>query len=154
MTSLQEYWSVLRLFNFITFRAAGAAVSAILVAFIVGPGVILRLRAMRIRQVVREGTPDTHAGKSSTPTMGGILILFAVAVSTLLWANLLNPYVWVALGVTVAFGAVGFADDYLKVRRRRNLGLTARTKFGLQVLAGEHQHQVLEPCLVDRLPVP
>lgn len=140
MTSLQEYWSVLRLFNFITFRAAGAAVSAILVAFLVGPGVILRLRRMRIRQVVREGTPDTHAGKSATPTMGGIIILIAAIVPTLLWMRLDSIYVWVALFTMAYMGAIGFWDDYLKLKQKRegklNVGLIERHKLLGQVSLG------------------
>ena len=119
MTSLQEHWSVLRLFNFITFRAAGAAVSAILVAFLVGPGVIRRLRVMRVRQVVREGTPDSHAGKSTTPTMGGIIILIAAIVPTLLWMRLDSIYVWLALFTMNYMCAIGFWDEYLKRTQKR-----------------------------------
>jgi phospho-N-acetylmuramoyl-pentapeptide-transferase len=140
MGSLQGYWGVLRLFNFITFRAAGAAVTAILVAFVVGPGVIRRLRAMRVRQVIRAGTPDSHASKSNTPTMGGIIILIATIVPTLLWMRLDSGYVWVALFVTAWMGALGFLDDYLKLRQRRegkvNVGLVERYKLFGQLTLG------------------
>ncbi|HUF30316.1 MAG TPA: phospho-N-acetylmuramoyl-pentapeptide-transferase, partial [Gemmatimonadaceae bacterium] len=140
MAELQDQWSVLRLFNFITFRAAGAAVSAILVAFMVGPFVIRRLRAMRISQVVREGTPDTHAGKSATPTMGGIIILIAAIVPTLLWMRLNSIYVWVALFTMAYMGAIGFWDDYLKLKQQRegkvNVGLVERHKLLGQVSLG------------------
>jgi phospho-N-acetylmuramoyl-pentapeptide-transferase len=140
MSSLQEYWGALRLFNFITFRAAGAAVSAILVAFLVGPGVILRLRALRVRQVVREGTPDSHAGKGTTPTMGGIIILIATIIPTLLWMRLDSIYVWVALFTMTYMGAIGFWDDYLKLKQKRegkvNTGLVERHKLLGQVSLG------------------
>lgn len=135
LVPLADRFAALNVFRYLTFRGAGAIVTALLLALALGPWFIRTLRKLSVGQNIREVGPATHHIKAGTPTMGGILILFAVAVSTLLWANLLNPYVWVALGVTVAFGAVGFTDDYLKVRRRRNLGLTARTKFGLQVLA-------------------
>jgi phospho-N-acetylmuramoyl-pentapeptide-transferase len=140
MTSLTEYWSVLRVFNYITFRAAGAAVSALLVAFIVGPGVVRRLRAMRVRQVIREGTPESHEGKKYTPTMGGIIILISTIVPTLLWVRLTNRYVWVALVVMAWMGAIGFLDDYLKLKQKRegreNVGLVERYKLAGQLTIG------------------
>ena len=132
---LADRVAVFNVFRYLTFRGAGAIVTALLLSLALGPWFIRTLRRLSVGQNIREVGPETHHIKAGTPTMGGILILFAVIAATLLWANLLNPYVWVALGVSVAFGAVGFADDYLKVRRRRNLGLTARTKIGLQVLA-------------------
>jgi phospho-N-acetylmuramoyl-pentapeptide-transferase len=140
MTALTEYWSVLRVFNYITFRAAGAAVSALLLAFIVGPSIVVRLRAMRVRQVVREGTPDSHAGKGTTPTMGGIIILITALVPTLLWARLTNRYVWIAVIVTGWMGAIGFLDDYLKLKQKRegkkNEGLVERYKLAGQLTLG------------------
>jgi len=132
---LADRIAAFNVFRYLTFRGAGAIVTALLVALALGPWFIRTLRRLSVGQNIREVGPAQHHIKAGTPTMGGLLVLLAVAVSTLLWANLLNPYVWVALGVTVAFGAVGFADDYLKVRRRHNLGLTARTKFTLQILA-------------------
>ncbi len=132
---LADDFALFNVFRYLTFRGAGAIVTALLLALVLGPWFIRTLRRLSVGQSIREVGPASHQIKAGTPTMGGVLILFSVAVSTLLWANLANPYVWVALGVTVAFAAVGFADDFLKVRRRKNLGLTARAKFALQVLA-------------------
>jgi phospho-N-acetylmuramoyl-pentapeptide-transferase len=130
----------LRLVTYISFRAAAAAVTALLVAFIVGPGIIRRLRAMSLHQVVREGTPDTHKLKSATPTMGGLIILAAVAAATLLWGRLDNSYVLLALLVTLWMGGIGFLDDYLKLRQKRegkkNEGLVERYKLAGQISIG------------------
>jgi phospho-N-acetylmuramoyl-pentapeptide-transferase len=130
---LHEQFVLFNVFRYITFRTAGAVVTAILLALILGPRFIATLRRLSVGQNIREVGPQSHQVKAGTPTMGGVLILFTLVVPTLLWANLTNPYVWIAIGVTVAFGAIGFVDDYLKVRRRRNLGLSARAKFLLQV---------------------
>ena len=130
----------LRLINYISFRAAGAAVTSLLVAFIVGPLVLARLRSMAVHQVVREGTPDTHAGKGTTPTMGGIIILIACIIPTLLWARLDNRYVVLVLIVTAWMGAIGFLDDYLKLKQKRegvrNDGLVERYKLIGQLSIG------------------
>ena len=99
---LREYESAFNIFRYISFRAAGAAVTALLLSFIVGPRILRRLRAMQIHQVVRDGTPDTHAAKGTTPTMGGLIILVAIAGATLLWMRLDSRYVWLALAVTLA----------------------------------------------------
>ncbi|MDQ4080126.1 MAG: phospho-N-acetylmuramoyl-pentapeptide-transferase [Gemmatimonadota bacterium] len=140
LTPLTEYWGALRLFNYITFRAAGAVVTAIVLAFLVGPAIIRRLRAMQIHQVIREGTPDSHQEKSSTPTMGGLIILIATIVATLLWARLTNRYVWLALFVTAWMGGIGFLDDYLKLKQKRegrkNEGLVERYKLVGQLTLG------------------
>ena len=137
---LSQHVGVFRVFNYITFRAAGAAITALLLAFIVGPAVVRRLRGMQVHQVVREGTPDTHAKKGTTPTMGGLIILIACIVPTLLWARLDNRYVWLALVVTTWMGAIGFLDDYLKLRQKRegrkNEGLVERYKLAGQVTIG------------------
>lgn len=137
---LREYESAFNIFRYISFRAAGAAVTALVLSFIVGPRILRRLRAMQIHQVVRDGTPDTHAAKGTTPTMGGLIILVAVAGATLLWMRLDSRYVWLALAVTLAMGALGFLDDYLKLRQKRlgqeNLGLVERYKLTGQVLIG------------------
>jgi phospho-N-acetylmuramoyl-pentapeptide-transferase len=133
---LADRVAVFNVFRYITFRAAGAIVVSFLVAVLLGPRFIATLRRLSIGQSIRDVGPAQHQIKAGTPTMGGLLILLSVVVSTLLWANLANAYVWLAVGLTLAFGAVGFADDYIKVRRRRNQGLTARAKFSLQVLAG------------------
>jgi phospho-N-acetylmuramoyl-pentapeptide-transferase len=140
LTDACGFCSVFNLFNYITFRSAGAAVTGFLVAFLIGPGIILRLRAMKVRQVVRQGTPETHAGKNRTPTMGGVIILIAGIVPTLLWARLGNRYVWIALFVTAWMGASGFLDDYLKLKQKRegkeNVGLVERYKLAGQLSLG------------------
>ena len=140
LSPLTPYAPVLRLFNYITFRAAGAFVTALLVAFIVGPAIIARLRRMQVHQVVREGTPDSHASKGTTPTMGGFIILAATIVPTLLWAKLNNRYVVLALLVTVWMGTIGFVDDYLKIRQKRagvkNRGLVESNKLIGQFIIG------------------
>jgi phospho-N-acetylmuramoyl-pentapeptide-transferase len=140
LVPLTRYFDIFRLFNYISFRAAGAAVTALLVAFLVGPAILRRLRAMAVHQVVREGTPDTHAGKGSTPTMGGLIILAATVIPTLLWARLNNRYVLIALFVMVWMGGIGFLDDYLKLKQKRegkkNQGLVERYKLAGQVSLG------------------
>jgi phospho-N-acetylmuramoyl-pentapeptide-transferase len=140
LTDSCGFCSVFNLFNYITFRSAGAAVTGFLTAFLIGPTVIRRLRAMKVRQVVRQGTPDTHAGKGRTPTMGGVIILIAGIVPTLLWARLGNRYVWIALFVTAWMGAIGFLDDYLKLKQKRegreNVGLVERYKLAGQLSLG------------------
>ncbi|HET7563864.1 MAG TPA: phospho-N-acetylmuramoyl-pentapeptide-transferase [Gemmatimonadaceae bacterium] len=140
LVPLTKYWSAFNVFNYITFRSAGAAVTALVVAFIVGPPVLHRLQTMKIRQVVRAGTPESHQGKCDTPTMGGIIILIAAVVPTLLWARLSNRYVWIALLVTAWMGAIGFLDDYLKLKQKRegrkNEGLVERYKLAGQLSIG------------------
>ncbi len=131
---LHDDFGVLNVFRYITFRTAGAAVTALVLSLLLGPWFIRSLRRLAVGQNIREVGPQSHQIKAGTPTMGGLLILFAVLVPTLLWANLTDLYVWIALAVTLGFGAIGFVDDFRKLRRRRNLGLTARAKFALQVL--------------------
>ncbi len=130
----------LRLITYISFRAAAAAVTALLMAFLVGPAIIRLLRSMNVRQMVREGTPDSHQAKASTPTMGGLIILAASIGPTLLWTRLDNRYVLIALFVTVWMGGIGFLDDYLKVRQKRegkvNVGLVERYKLVGQISIG------------------
>ncbi len=121
-------------FRYITFRFAGAMFTALLISFIFGPAIIRKLKELKVGQQVRSDGPGTHLGKAGTPTMGGILILIAVTVPTLLWSDLTNRYVWLVVAGTLAFGAVGFYDDYLKVVRKKSEGLKARYKFGWQVL--------------------
>ncbi|QJR35304.1 phospho-N-acetylmuramoyl-pentapeptide-transferase [Gemmatimonas groenlandica] len=131
---------VFNLLNYITFRSAAAFVSALLLTFVFGPVIIRRLRAMAVHQVVREGTPDSHAGKGTTPTMGGLIILAATFVPVLLWARLSNRYVLLAMAVTAWMGMIGFLDDYLKLRQKRegkkNEGLVERYKLAGQVTCG------------------
>lgn len=130
----------LRLINYISVRAAAAAVTALLLSFLVGPAIVRRLRAMRVRQVIREGTPETHQQKATTPTMGGLIILSCSIIPTLLWTRLDNRYVLLALLVTVWMGAIGFLDDYLKLKQKRegkkNEGLVERYKLAGQVSIG------------------
>jgi len=140
LTNACRYCGVFNVFNYITFRSAGAAVTGFLLAIVIGPMVIVRLRAMKVRQVVREGTPDSHAGKRNTPTMGGVIILIAGIIPTLLWARLTNRYVWIALFVMTWMGAIGFLDDYLKLQQKRegreNVGLVERYKLAGQITIG------------------
>ncbi|HEV8182862.1 MAG TPA: phospho-N-acetylmuramoyl-pentapeptide-transferase [Candidatus Angelobacter sp.] len=124
-----------RIFRYVTFRTAFASLTALFMGMIIGPAIIRQLRDFQIGQYIREEGPKGHQKKAGTPTMGGVLITIAVIVPTLLWADLSNTYIWLAIFSTIAFGAIGFADDYIKVVRKRNLGLTGRTKLVLQFLA-------------------
>jgi phospho-N-acetylmuramoyl-pentapeptide-transferase len=132
---LQHYVAPFRIFRYVTFRTAFASLTALFTALIVGPLVIGRLRDFQIGQYIREEGPKAHQKKAGTPTMGGLLIVIAIVVPTLLWADLSNRFIWIAVFSTCAFAAIGFADDYSKVAHRRNLGLTSRAKLGLQVAA-------------------
>jgi phospho-N-acetylmuramoyl-pentapeptide-transferase len=132
---LFPYFRVFRIFRYLTFRTAFASMTALLIGLLIGPFVIERLREFQIGQYVRDDGPQTHLKKGGTPTMGGVLILISIIVPTLLWADLSNPAVWIAVLSTLAFGAIGFADDYIKVVHKRSQGLTARQKLGLQFLA-------------------
>jgi phospho-N-acetylmuramoyl-pentapeptide-transferase len=131
---LRPHFSPLNVFRYITVRTAMASTSALLLSLLLGPWVIERLRDLQVKQYIREEGPKAHQKKAGTPTMGGVLIVAAIIIPTLLWADLRNAYVLLAMGATLAFGAIGFVDDYNKVVRRRNLGLTPRAKFSLQVL--------------------
>ncbi len=131
---LHEKIHAFNVFRYITFRFASAMFTALLISFIFGPSIIRKLKELKVGQQIREDGPGTHLGKAGTPTMGGILILLAIVVPTLLWSDLANPYVWLVVAGTLAFGAVGFYDDYLKVVRKKSEGLRARYKFGWQVL--------------------
>lgn len=131
---MRPHFSPLNVFRYITVRTAVASLTALLISLLMGPWVIERLREMQVKQYIRKEGPKTHHKKAGTPTMGGVLIVAAIIIPTLLWADLRNPYVNLAMGATLAFGAIGFVDDYNKVVRRRNLGLTPRVKFSLQVL--------------------
>ena len=135
-TKLQHYFPPFRIFRYVTFRTAFASLTALFTALIVGPLVINRLREFQIGQYIREEGPKAHQKKAGTPTMGGLLIVIAIVVPTLLWADLGNRFVWIAVFATGAYAAIGFADDYTKVANRRNLGLTARQKLGLQFATG------------------
>jgi len=133
---LSDLWKVFNVFRYITFRTAGAVLTALLLSLFLGPWFIRTLRRLSVGQNIREVGPESHLVKAGTPTMGGLLILFASLGATLLWADLTSPFVLLAVGVTAAYGSIGFWDDYIKVHKGRNLGLTSRTKFALQALVG------------------
>jgi phospho-N-acetylmuramoyl-pentapeptide-transferase len=128
--------SALNVVRYITFRTAVASLTALFLVLALGPWMIERLRRLQIGQYIREEGPQAHRAKAGTPTMGGLLILAGVMVPTLLWADLTNRNVWMLVLSTLACGAIGFADDYLKVVKKHNLGLNARKKFAGQILVG------------------
>ena len=140
LVPLVRDFGFLRIFNYISFRAAGAAVTALLVSFIIGPLIIRRLRRMRLHQVIREGTPDSHQEKRRTPTMGGLIILAATLIPTFLWAKLNNRYVLIAMFVMIWMGFIGFFDDFLKLKQRqagmKNTGLIESYKLLGQISIG------------------
>ena len=121
--ALKPYFSPLNVFRYITVRTAVASLTAMLISLLLGPWVIDQLRELQVKQFIREEGPKGHQKKAGTPTMGGVLIVAAIVIPTILWADLRNPYVLLAVGATIAFGTIGFIDDYNKVVRRRNLGL-------------------------------
>ncbi len=123
-------------FSYITLRAVLAMLTALMISFIIGPVMIRKLTAFKIGQSVRDDGPQTHLVKAGTPTMGGALILVAMTISTLLWADLKNPYVWVVLATTMGFGAIGWVDDWRKVVHRNPKGLSAKAKLFWQSLIG------------------
>jgi len=135
LAPLADTFLAFNLFRYITFRTGGAIMTALLLSFLFGPSVIAWLRSTQNgASNIREDVPEGHLKKAGTPTMGGCLILLAIAISTLLWADIANGYVWVVMLVTVGFGAVGFADDYLKLSRRNSKGLPGRQKLLLQIV--------------------
>ncbi|ADJ61859.1 MULTISPECIES: phospho-N-acetylmuramoyl-pentapeptide-transferase [Herbaspirillum] len=134
--NFQQDFGFLRLFNFITFRAVFATLTALLIGMIAGPAVIRMLTRMKVGQAVRTDGPQTHLIKSGTPTMGGVLILIGIGISTLLWADLSNRFVWIVLIVTLGFGAIGWVDDYRKVVYRDPQGMRSREKYFWQSLIG------------------
>jgi phospho-N-acetylmuramoyl-pentapeptide-transferase len=133
---LFPFFHPFRIFRYLTFRTVFASLTALLIALFIGPYVIQKLREFQIGQFVREDGPQSHLKKTGTPTMGGVLICIAILLPTVLWSDPSNPFVWVTVGSTFLFGAIGFTDDYIKVVRRRSLGLTARAKLLWQALAG------------------
>ena len=133
---LFPFFHPFRIFRYLTFRTAFASGTALLIALFIGPYVIQKLRDFQIGQFIREDGPQSHLKKSGTPTMGGVLIAIAILLPTVLWSDPANPYVWITVFSTLAFGAIGFADDYIKVVKKRSLGLTARAKLMWQGLAG------------------
>jgi phospho-N-acetylmuramoyl-pentapeptide-transferase len=130
---LTKYFTPFNIFQYITFRAAYAAVTSLLIAFIFGPRIIQRLRKMKVGEEIRSDGPESHQAKKGTPTMGGIMIVFSIIVSILLWQDIRNLYTWVAVLATFGFGAIGFVDDYLKLNRQNSDGLRAWVKFSSQI---------------------
>ncbi|MGH9610574.1 MAG: phospho-N-acetylmuramoyl-pentapeptide-transferase, partial [Bryobacteraceae bacterium] len=122
---LQKYIPTFRVFGYITVRVALASLTALAISLILGPWMIRKLREWSFGQHIREEGPQSHYKKAGTPTMGGLLIVTSIVVPTLLWANLSNEYIWVALLGLIGFGAIGFIDDYAKIAKKRSLGLRA-----------------------------
>ena len=162
---LAQYDPSFNVFGYLTMRAILGALTALAICFVVGPLMIKHLRVRQIGEKVRDYGPETHLLKAGTPTMGGALIIIAVAISTLLWANLTNHYVWLVVGTMLAFGAIGFVDDYRKVVHKNSDGLIARWKyFWLSVAAisvaaflyftanSEGQTQLVVPFFKDVMP--
>ena len=133
---LFPFFHPFRIFRYLTFRTAFDSLTALMIALFIGPYVIQKLQEFQIGQFIREDGPKSHLKKTGTPTMGGVLICIAILLPTVLWSDPANPLVWIAVSATLAFGAIGFADDYIKVVKRRSLGLTARAKLAWQGLAG------------------
>ncbi|MEH0022733.1 MAG: phospho-N-acetylmuramoyl-pentapeptide-transferase [Desulfobacter sp.] len=131
---LHEHFNALNIFRYITFRTIYGGLTAFLICFLLGPWVIRRLQRMQIGQIIQVDGPQSHMGKQGTPTMGGILILFSIFLTTLLWGNLSNHYVSILLLTVLLFGFIGFVDDYLMQVKKRNMGFTARGKFAIQVV--------------------
>jgi phospho-N-acetylmuramoyl-pentapeptide-transferase len=131
---LFPYFRMFRIFRYLTFRTAFASLTALAIGMLIGPFVIEKLHDFQIGQYIREEGPKSHQKKTGTPTMGGVLICISILVPTLLWSDLTNPLVWIVIFATMAFGGIGFMDDYIKVVHHRNLGLSARAKLGLQMV--------------------
>ena len=133
---LGRHFGAFNVTQYITFRTAAASLTALAISLILGPWLIRKLRDFQVGQIIRQEGPQSHRAKAGTPTMGGLLILTSAIVPTLLWANLTNPYVWIAMLATAGCGAVGFLDDYLKITRRSHHGLIPRYKMGGLILVG------------------
>lgn len=157
---LAHWFEPFNLFHYLTFRSGGAVFTAIFLTFVTGPRIIRWLKAkQREGQPIREDGPESHLlTKKGTPTMGGVMILFSVVVSTLLWADITNPYIWIVLFVTVGFGFVGFGDDFLKLTRRNTKGLPGRLKlllqFAIGLVASIWIHRIAPPIMSEHLAVP
>ena len=133
---LYRYASPLRIFRYTTFRTAFASLTALFLCIALGPWLINKLREFQIGQYIREEGPQSHQKKAGTPTMGGVLIIISIVVPTLLWADLRYPYVWIAIAALVGYGWIGFMDDYAKVTKKSNLGLSGRAKLVYQFVLG------------------
>jgi len=136
LTPLADDYQFFNLFRYLTFRSGGAVMTALLISFVFGPAIIRWLKAkQREGQPIREDGPESHLlTKKGTPTMGGMMILLAALLSTFLWANITNPYIWIVMAVTAAFGLLGFVDDYAKLTRRSSKGISARMKMLAQIM--------------------
>ncbi len=132
--SLHTIFSFFNVFRYITFRSIFAAITALLICLLFGSWMIQKLRSMQIGQQIREDGPQSHFGKKGTPTMGGLLIIFAVVIATLLWTNLLNVYMWLVLLITVAYGLIGFMDDYSKLKGKSSRGLSGKTRLLAEIV--------------------
>jgi phospho-N-acetylmuramoyl-pentapeptide-transferase len=159
LVQFSDQIGALNVFRYQTFRTGGAIFTALLFVMLFGPGIIDMLRIKQGKgQPIREDGPKSHLSKRGTPTMGGLMILAGITVSTLFWANLKNPYVWIVFGVTLAYGAIGFYDDYLKVTKRSTSGFGGRFRLILEVLvaliATYLIMQLSKPALADVLTVP
>ncbi len=133
---LSQFYSAFNVFQYLTLRAILGVLSALLISLTLGPMMIRKLNHYQVGQFVRDDGPESHLVKAGTPTMGGALILAAIVISTLLWADLSNRYIWVVLAVTIAFGAIGWVDDYKKLIQKQSLGLKAKHKYLWQTVAG------------------
>src|SRR5690242_17831901 len=129
---LFPYVSPFRVFRYTTFRTAFASLTALFLCIALGPWLIAKLREFQIGQYIRDEGPKSHQKKAGTPTMGGVLIIISIIIPTLLWADLRYPYVWIALAALLGYGYIGFLDDYAKVTKRRNLGLSGKRKLFYQ----------------------
>jgi phospho-N-acetylmuramoyl-pentapeptide-transferase len=136
LAGVAPYLGVFNVARYITFRTAAASLTALVLSLLLGPWMIRKLRDFQIGQIIRQEGPQSHRAKAGTPTMGGLLILTSAIIPTLLWADLSNPYIWIAVLATAGFGVVGFTDDYLKIVRRSHHGLIPRYKMGGQILIG------------------
>lgn len=130
----RPYWDTLRVIHFVTVRTAMAIMTSMILSFILGPWVIRKLKAIQWGQVIRDEGPKHHQSKAGTPTLGGILIIASITIATLLWGNFHSRYIWIGLFTLWTFGALGFTDDWLKIRKKHNLGLRGRSKLFLQTL--------------------
>lgn len=135
LVPLADEFQLFNLFRYLTFRSGGAVVTALIISFLIAPRLIAWLRKVqRGGQPIRDDGPQTHLAKQGTPTMGGLMMLFSVSISVLLWGDLTNAYIWIALGVTLAYGLIGFVDDYLKITKKNSKGLSGKRKLLLQFL--------------------
>ena len=153
---LRDVFPIFNVFQYITFRTIYAVITAMLISFIIGPRFIKKVRSFQIKQYIREDGPASHQAKAGTPTMGGAFILISVLISVLLWANLSTTFVWVIILVGILFGGIGFIDDFLKIKRRHNKGLTAKMKIALQfiVAAGVGVFLWQDPGYETRMALP